>query len=175
MAQFSDPKRALLRTPLHTTAGPLEVTVPYQVASSWLEPVLGDPVALPGLLGDDRAAVVRGLVTGVVTGAQLGVAGRNLIEQASGMRWWKATALVATSCGTEVLGELTLCGVDPDRVSLGQWCAATYRVLTRNADAKAKGKIDFELELPPPGFEDSWDDGNDFALMERLAGESAQA
>lgn len=95
-------------------------------------------------------------------------AAHELLEAETGQRWWVALKLAYSSATPTVLGELTLSGVDPTRVSFGMWCAAVYRILTRNCDAKEKSKIEFELELPPDGYEEAWDDGNDYeALVEK--------
>lgn len=120
-------------------------------------------------LAENADALVLGLALGDVPLRAVSEASHELLEQETGYRWWMALKLAVSSSGGDVLGELTLSGVDPTRVSLSQWCTATYRVLTRNADQKAKLKIDFELELPPSGYEESWDDGNDYEAMVALA------
>lgn len=160
-----DPVGALLRNPIHITVGPVETTIPYRTASTWIEVVLYSRRALAAVLSDHRTELTHALLRGEITAGDLESASHAALERASGRRWFVAEKLIATSLSPEMLGELTLCGVDPDRVSIGQWCAATYRVMVRNADRKERNKVDFELELPPAGETEAWDDGNDWNAL----------
>lgn len=164
-----DPLRSLSREPARVTVHGQELTLRWRPALDWIHTIRRSIDLVSLALAEDPDDLVLGLVTGEVPLREVQAASHELIEAETGQRWWSALKLVHSSCEASVLGELTLNGVDPSRVSLGQWCAATYRVLTRNAEAKDKLKIDFELELPPPGYEESWDDGNDYEAMVALA------
>ena len=68
---------------------------------------------------------------------------------------------MSTSAGPDVLGRLVLANVDPWARSLGEWCAATYALCVKGCDEKGRMRFDFSLSVPPPGYEDEWDDGGD--------------
>jgi hypothetical protein len=165
----SDPLRTLAREGSTVTVAGAVLVVPWCSALEWLTVLRRDPSSAVLALADNPDDVTVSLARGDMRWEDLRRASRDALETETGRAWWIALRLAYTSAGESVLGELTLCGVDPARVSLGQWCAAVYRILTRNADAKGKAKVDFELELPPPGEESAWDDGNDFAAMAQLA------
>lgn len=165
----NDPLRALSRSPARARVGAHELSLPWHPALDWIEILRQGPDMLAVALADDPDECALELATGVLPLAAVQSASHALMEAECGKRWWVALKLAYTSATPAVLGELTLSGVDPTRVGFGQWCAAVYRILTRNADAKERMKTDFELELPPPGYEEAWDDGNDFAAMVELA------
>jgi hypothetical protein len=91
-----------------------------------------------------------------------------LLSEATGRHWWEASRLMKTSLGTEVLGRLVLAGLDPWQRSIGEWCAATYALCAKGLDEKGRLKLDFQLAVPPSGFEDAWDDdgGDDPAAVQ---------
>lgn len=86
---------------------------------------------------------------------------RRILAEQTGRKWWEAGRLLATSEAPEVLGRMTLSGIDPWTVSVGQWCAAVYALCTQHQDQQGRLKFDFSLSIPPRGFEDEWDDGSD--------------
>lgn len=165
----NDPLRPLSRAPVRVHVGARELTLPWRPALDWIEILRQGPDALAVALCEEPDECVMALATGALSLSAVQSASHALLEAESGKRWWVALKLAYTSATPAVLGELTLSGVDPSRVGFGQWCAAVYRILTRNADAKERMKTDFELELPPPGYEDAWDDGNDFNALVELA------
>lgn len=95
----------------------------------------------------------------------------DLTETLTGRKWWQAETLLVTSGNPDVLGELVLARVDPDTVTLGEWCAAVWRILVRDLDKEGRGKLEMELSLPPKGYEDAWDDDEEYyAAMLAQAG-----
>lgn len=166
-----DPLRSLSREPVTLDVDGLELTVPWRPALDWIQVLSRSHIHVAPALAEDAGEVARGLAEGTVSLPSVEAASHQLMEDETGYRWWTALKLVYSSASGGVLGELTLSGVDPSRVSLGQWCAAVYRILTRNADEKERMQLEFELELPPPGYEDAWDDGNDFNALVALARE----
>lgn len=159
---------AFLREPLHVTVAGTTVTLPYRPAAVWakglehlgrLVAVLADEPArerIVDLAFDSPQAVENDL-----TAESLRILG----EQ-GGRAWWEVARLVATSAAPEVLGRLVLAGVDPHARSLGEWVAATYALCVKGQDEKGRLRFDFSLSLPPPGYEDEWDDGMDPAAAE---------
>lgn len=164
-----DPFRSLSREPVRLTVCGSELLIRWRPALGWLEALRSGPESLALALADQADDLVVGLALGEVPMAEVQDASYQLMADETGRPWWSALRLAYSSVGGDVLGELTLSGVDPSRVSFGQWCSAAYRVLTRNADERDKLKIDSELELPPSGYEEAWDDGNDFEAMVALA------
>jgi hypothetical protein len=161
MPKKPDPAALLLRTTRSLPIGPVVVTVPYRPAAGWLPALLRDLQYLPTDLAGDVSELLPALLSGEVTAKDVESAVHSLVEEVTGMRWWEAQKLASTSVGTDVLGELTLSGVDPERVTIGQWVSAVYRACTRHADKKEKSKFDFSLSIPPEGYEDAWDDDSD--------------
>lgn len=170
----NDPLRALSRQPVSLTVAGHPLTIPWHPAADWIEVIRQDPGRLVPELAEDSGDLVIAMALGEVPWSAVQEASQQLLGDETGDKWWTVLKLVYSSAQGGVLGELTLSGVDPARVSLGQWCAAVYRVLTRNAEDKDRLRIDFELELPPPGYEDAWDDGNDYEAMVALAREYGQ-
>lgn len=173
MAQ-PDPLRALSREPVSLTVAGHPLVFPWRPAIDWIEVIRHDPGRLVAELAEDSGELVIAMALGDVAWNEVEAASRELLSAETGDKWWTVLKLVYSSASGGVLGELTLSGVDPARVSLGQWCAAVYRVLTRNAEDKDRMRIDFELELPPPGYESSWDDGNDYNAMVEMARQYGQ-
>lgn len=122
---------------------------------------------------EDRTALGRMVMDGSVTPDNVVQATHAVLEAVTGRRWWAGHLLLGLSVQPEALGHLTLAGVDPWQRSAYEWCAATYALYTRDADEKGRLQFDFQLAIPPKGYEDAWgtDDGDDPAAVEKaLAG-----
>lgn len=111
---------------------------------------------------EDRRDMVRAVASGRMSGEELAGWSHKLVETLTGWKWWEASTLLVTSGSRGVLGRLTLAGVDPDRVTIGPWCAAVWAVLTEHLDAKGVQRLETELSLPPEGYEDAWDDDEEY-------------
>lgn len=111
------------------------------------------------------------VAAGRMKGRELSEWSHALMLELTGWKWWEVNTLIVTSLTPGVLGRLVLAGVDPGRVTLGQWCAAVWAVLTEHADAKQAERLKTELSLPPEGYEDAWDDDEEYyAAMLAQAG-----
>lgn len=144
---------ALAVWPVQVAAGPMRVTIPAAPACRWISTILERDLLgiVPGLVADD--ALLDAVAAGTVTVAQCRDAARHAIEAASGHRWWTTDRLVYLSTGFPwIAGELVLSGVDASRVSLGGWCAAVWRIVTRDRNKMDLGRIEWELTTPPPGL-----------------------
>lgn len=104
----------------------------------------------------DRETVGRMILEGEVHGDNVVDAVHGVIETVTGRRWWEGHRLLAMSVQPEALGHLTLAGVDPWQRSAYEWCAATYALYTQHADEKERLRFDFQLSVPPKGYEDQW-------------------
>lgn len=144
---------ALAVWPVQVAAGPMRVTIPPTPACRWIARIVERDLlgVVPGMVNDD--ALLDAVAAGVVAVPQCWEAAQHAIEAASGCRWWTAIRLVHLSTGYPwIAGELVLAGVDAQRVSLGGWCAAVWRIVTRDREKKDLGRIEWELTKPPPGL-----------------------
>ncbi|MFK3734072.1 hypothetical protein ACI2LJ_27825 [Streptomyces sp. NPDC088090] len=110
----------------------------------------------------DQDTVGWMILEGETSFRSLADAAHSVLETVTGRRWWEGIRLLMMSVQPETLGHLALAGVDPWQRSAYEWCAATYALHTRNADEKARMRFDFQLGIPPRGYEDEWGvDGGD--------------
>jgi hypothetical protein len=160
------------RKPLTVTVAGVRAEIPYRPAAVWVEE-LGRLSVLAAVLAEDsaREALADALLAHPGASARLHEESLRILAEATGMKWWEAGRLMATSAGGEVLGRLVLAGVDPWNRSVGEWCAAVYALCVKGQDEKGRLRFEFSLSLPPPGYEDEWDDGQD---PEVVAGQLAQ-
>lgn len=145
-------------------------TIPKLPAADWILAVSEDePVTavFPGLLNDAGAEHVGDmLVRGTFPVDHLRNAAFSAIKQASGWNWWEAMRLVGMAdAQPEVVGELTLRGLDPESVPFGRWCHAVYALATKNLDEKERAKFEAKFTFPPEGFEEDEDAGMSFESM----------
>lgn len=155
---------ALLRRPLTVTVADTPFVLPWRPAAVWAEGVerlslLAWTLAEP----EDRERLADLVAEHPAAAADLKGESLRLLGEAAGRRWWEAQALLYTSAGPDLLGRLVLAGVDPWTRSVGEWCAATYALCVKGQDEKGRLRFDFQLSIPPAGYEDEWDDGGDDA------------
>ena len=76
----------------------------------------------------------------------------DIIEAASGRRWWIALRLIGVMMANwHVLGaEMLLRGVDATRLSLSGWLDVALLLAIRNMEPKDVTMFTSQLELPPP-------------------------
>lgn len=158
---MTDPS-LLSRRPLPVTLAGETFLLPWRPAAEWADclnryTLLSVNLAEPKTR--NRMAALLLDVPG--TGEEIQRESYRLLSEQTGRKWWEALRLLANANSPEALGHLTLEGVDPWSVSVGQWCAATYVLYTRNQDMQGRLKFDFTLSIPPEGFDDEWDDGAD--------------
>lgn len=153
---------ALSRSPLPVNLGGHIVSLPWRPAAVWATSnlaVLAAQLAEPA----DRDRIAEWLLKEPDVAEAIQQESLRILGQQTGRKWWEGARLLATSTGPEILGHLTLAGVDPWAVSVGQWCAATYALCTKDANERGRLRFDFSLSIPPRGYEDEWDDGADDA------------
>lgn len=152
----------LARAPVPVTIGGREFQLPYRPAAEWAAGMERLDFLVAHLADVDvRDALVDLRIGQPSVRGELRTESLRILGEQTGRKWWEAGRLLTTSASPEVLGHLTLAGVDPWTVSVGQWCAAVYALCTKHADEKGRMKFDFQLAVPPPGYEDEWDDGAD--------------
>lgn len=155
------------RAPVTVNVAGAEVIIPYAPAAAWIE-AIEQPAYVAFHLADgpSREALLRVLLE--VPGAEQALEHQShaLIARATGRaRWWEGVRLANTAASADVLGHLVLAGVDPHARTIGEWCAAMYAVATKDADDTGRIRFEMQLAFPPSGFEDRWDDGEDYDQM----------
>lgn len=92
------------------------------------------------------------------------------IGEAAGRPYWEAERLIGSVFNDtdrgRVLGEMTLAGVDPERITLAAFCSAVWSLLIRNADSTQRLTMEAELSIPPDDAEaEDFGPEEDFAAM----------
>lgn len=156
----------LSRDPVAVTVGGVRFLLPYRPAAAWAQ-AAGRAEHLAALLAtqEQREVLAGLLIECPAATAELRSESLRILGEATGRKWWEGGRLLATSVAPEVLGSLVLAGVDAHARSVGEWCAAVYALCTKNADEKGRLRFDFSLSIPPAGYEDEWDDGDDPAAV----------
>lgn len=136
--------------------------IPAVDASVWLRILLAeelDPEEIfPGLCGPDTIVEVNQLIVNeAITMAEMQEAMFDVIEAASGRKWWITLRLCRTLRDTwdRVGGELAANGVTPFGVSLSYWLDGAYATVLRlliESDPKNAGRFAQQLTSPPPGL-----------------------
>jgi hypothetical protein len=149
---------AVLRCwPITLTLGGHRYRISARPALDWILPIVEGTAGgiVPGMLDptDPMDTMIDDmLIDGTITLADCVEAAHDAVSAAAGMPWWAAHRLVATVTQSPALaGALVLAGVDTTRISLAALCAATYRILTEQADEKQLTKLEHELMATPPG------------------------
>ncbi|WP_326811625.1 hypothetical protein [Streptomyces scopuliridis] len=169
---MTDPYAAISRTPVAITVAGHPVTIPYRPAADWLTALADSRPSLTLMrLADEpsRTWLIDQLAAGTLPLETAVQGSYDTLAAVGGRAWWETYRLGVLSTDTITLGHLVLAGVDPAARTLGEWCAAVYTLLTRNAKEQDVFKFDAQLAAPPPGFEDEWDDDQDFAAMAEAA------
>jgi hypothetical protein len=136
--------------------------IPAVDASVWLRILLAEDLDVeeifPGLCGPDVIVEVNQLIIeGSITMAEMQDTMFDVIEAASGRRWWITLRLCRTLRSTwdRVGGELASRGVTPFGVSLSYWLDGAYATFLRllaDGDPKNAGRFAQQLVQPPPGL-----------------------
>lgn len=145
----------LSRGPVPIRIGGRGFALAWRPAAEWT--TIRHEVDVIRWLDDDARSVIgRMTLDGTVTAQALTDAVHAVMELVTGRRWWEGHRLLQISVQPETLGHLALAGVDPWQRSAYEWCSAVYALHTRDADEKARMRFDFQLSIPPRGYEDTW-------------------
>ena len=151
----------LSRGPVTVMIRGVMITLPFRPAAVWCQSLDHLDLLVPALADDEgRDAISDLVIEQGVSREELQTEAFRIIQEACGRKWWEAGRLLSTSLSTGILGRLVLAGVDPWQRSVGEWCAAVYALCTKSADEKSLLRFDFSLSVPPPGYDDEWDDGD---------------
>ena len=133
-------------------------------AADWLIASLqpGHLSYLPGMLDEtQRDQIMEALTLGTLSTDDLRDANRDVIEQASGWRWFQAGRLIGTLAhGWATAGGMLLAtGADPWKHPLGAVLGAFYSILWQNRDKDGREILVNQLMTPPaPDMPGEWDD-----------------
>jgi hypothetical protein len=152
----------LSRDPLTVQVAGRRITVPYRPAAEWVMAVsrLGS-LAGAFLSEQERDDLIDLVMTHPSAGMELEQESLQLLSRATGRKWWESARLMTTSAAPDVLGRMILAGVDPWSRSVGEWVSAVYALCVKGQDEKGRLRFDFMLSIPPPEYEDEWDDDGD--------------
>lgn len=147
-------------------------------AIRWVVPIVDDDwfAIVPGMIDTSDHGVDDALDAGAITHEDCVRAARDAVGVAAGVPWWSAVRLVqSVLAAPDVTGELLICGIDVQSVSLGAFVQAAYRVFTRDADKKQRARIDRDIEAVPPELTlaDRWEpeaEASGFEAMMRQRG-----
>lgn len=155
------------RAPVTVNVAGVQVTVPFSPAGVWIEH-LDRPSTLLYRLADEpsQRALLEALRT--VPGADKALENQSyafLARMTGRARWWEGLRLANTGAAPDVLGRMVLNGVDPYARTVGEWCAAMYTLAVQDQDETGVIRFEMQLAFPPAGFEEQWDDGEDYETM----------
>jgi len=131
--------------------------VPAMSAQQWLEIIwagaLSPDEIFPGLCGAGEAAF-EGIIDGTVEIEELFAIAMEILEIASGFKWWVALnlAMLAKSAWASI-GASVIAAVDPSRESLGAWLVVVLNACKERTDPKNLAELISNLNTPPPGYE----------------------
>lgn len=147
----------LARGPVPMKVGGQAFSLAWRPAAEWTG-IRSEMDVVRFLPEEDQDRVGNMILDGETTVQTLVDAVHDVMSAVTGRRWWEGHRLLMMSVQPETLGHLALAGVDPWQRSAYEWCAATYALHIRHADEQARLKFDFQLSIPPRGYEDAWDD-----------------
>jgi hypothetical protein len=156
----------LSRDPVPVTVAGVLLPLPYRPAAVWAR-ALDRPESLAATLAapEQRETLADLILERPGAMEDLRRESLRILGEATGRPWWESARLLNTSVAPEILGRLVLAGVDAHARSVGEWCAAVYALCVKHADEKGRLRFDFSLSIPPAGYEDEWDDGDDPAAI----------
>lgn len=135
-------------------ASGVRFTIPPKNASSWILALASeDPITavFPGLLSsEDYDTVIDMLADELMEVTDIRSASFKATSEASGMKWWEALRLVGMADSSDVMGSLTLKGVDPAAIPFGRWCSAVFALAISGLEEKERAKWESKLSFPPP-------------------------
>lgn len=135
-------------------------TVPAMTAADWLavlweEPFNPDSI-FPGLVNevDLDDLVAESIFDGSLDGEEVFDTAMEILEAASGYRWWFALKLatVVKTVWARISGPLILAGVDPRGVTLGSWIGAVLAIVADRSQPKDFARLLEQLNEAPAGY-----------------------
>lgn len=153
---FCDPFASFAPTEMEIDAFDQTWVIPRMTARDWLEILwdeqLTSDMVFPGLVRANETAL-EALLAGEVTAQSLFDTAMEVIELASGFKWWFALNLVTVLKASWMrLGGSILPLVQAEDVSLGAWLTIGLGVCTERVDPKKLAEFLNNLNTPPAGI-----------------------
>lgn len=153
-------------TPIAVDFGAKTFVIPALPAAAWLEPLLSPQVDMEGIFpglcsSQDRLDVYQMLIDGEASDDELLEAIEQVIEAASGRRWWITIRLCASLRATWdwLGGDLARNGITASDVPLGWWLDGAYMTLVagmlKGSDESEMRRVsdwNMALTMPPAGL-----------------------
>lgn len=152
-----DPLASLPPTSILIDCAERTWTVPAKMADEWLRVIWTDPLnpdmIFPGFVVEDDAdnVITTAMLDGQVEPDDLIMIAMEVLEIASGYRWWFTLRLIAGlgASWSRLGGMLMNSGVDSRTLSLGAWCSAALEMWVANIEPdKAADLLNALLEAP---------------------------
>lgn len=167
---WCDPQATLHAVDITVSVLGQDWTIPAMSAAGWLDVLFAEPLhffdIFPGVVnaGDE---FFDAMIDGKIDSDELVEIGHEVLEAASGFRWWFTLNLVMQAKVTwpTLGGALARRGVDPHTMPLGQWLATFLAFCLENVKSDKAASFVTELNTPPKGYEDEsaqTDDGAAF-------------
>lgn len=156
-ATGQDPLASLSRAGLWIPLGDSDFFLPYVSARVWLTTLYGNGSIyriIPGFLHEADQIHVENMLEDLdLDLEEIKVAALDAITLCAGRDWWFVVKLLAVvrASWDRVNGHMVLAGVDPDRVSLGEWLDAVYQVVLDHTDPNKISSLVSQLKMPPEG------------------------
>jgi hypothetical protein len=169
----ADGRAALRCCPVEVVLGGQTFRITARPTYRWILKIIDEDwlAIVPGMVGGEE--IVDLIRVGNVGSPQLVESARDAVSVVCGMPWWAACRLAkAAASNIEIVGAMTLAGVDPEQVSIGAYLAAVYRLLVEQRDDKQRSAFDRELMAVPQGVQtavDKYDPQAAGAQFERFA------
>lgn len=150
------------RAPLSVAVDGIRVTVAYRSAAEWADAAAEGRLTVLALdWADDNTRLTTALARGTLSLDAVQEASRALLREAVPREdngWWVTARLLTLATRPDIVGLLTLEGVNPDVLTPAQLCGAVHALFTRGRDAKDTFKFEAPLLTPPPGVvvDDGW-------------------
>ena len=165
-----DPIASLSPRPIDIDVLGRVVTVPAMTAEEWLRLLWAEPLDMeqifPGL-AMDIDEVDEAVLDGRMTIEEPLEIGLEILEAASGYRWWFLLRMVtsAKAVWMQLGGLLVASGVDASKISLGAWVSAAMSMWIQNVPPEKVHTLVDQLMAPPPGQEPEFDEAAEAAAF----------
>lgn len=175
---WTDPTATLSMTPIEIEAIGRTWTVPAMSAAQWLELAWTDRLSFydifPGLVDDPDDYFTEAMLDGRVDLEEIFAIAQEIVEAASGLRWWFVLNLAAQARVNwhQLSGALTREGLDPRVTPIGMWLLAFLSLCLDSMKPEKASMFVTELNTPPKGAgvdPANSDDGSAFLAAMRQA------
>jgi hypothetical protein len=139
------------------------VTIPPMMAEDWLRLLWADPLDMEQIfpaLAMEIWEIDEAVISGEMRFDEPLEIGLEVLEIASGYRWWFLLRVITTAKAAwmQLGGMLIAAGIDPARISLGAWVSATMSMWIEHMPPEKVSVLIDQLMAPPEGYETEFDE-----------------